>query len=227
MGTAPDGSYYTMNDRCGGPDADGVNRTMIDYYCGVVAQDAGGVGGGNMALSVEEGCPDGRYCKEMNVGGRVMLECAENSEEASCEESDGGNNFDVMGTAVVTKDDGSQVIYWDGCSADQKTMIEYYCEGKRVAQESRTGPEGQLCRVYGTVDGEDRHVGFMPSCFKYNDPNNDIYQSGIAYDSSRYLWFDFCDGDMINQYVCDENGLAKPVNPERCPNGCTAGACIR
>lgn len=213
-GIAPDGTPYQTSDGCSHTSETPVSTSMIEFYCD-----------GNLKALDLRDCPANKHCVETDQNGARSIRCVDNDPRESCADSDGGENFNVFGQLSVILADGSSANIPDGCFGP--TMLrEYRCDGKTYEDSFQRCPPDQVCRLYNDLNG-DPQLGCTPGCIKLGDDRNDIYESGIVYDSANNSSPDFCEGNTLRQFSCGQNGEVQSMNPEVCPNGCRAGACIR
>lgn len=177
----------TLTDTCNG------TASVKEYYCD-----------GNESDSSLMDCPEGTACKS----GK----CSE--VEASCEDTDGGQNLTRRGIVKVANATGTK-NYTDDCYSEA-TVIEYYCDGDGMAMKKVTCPDGSTCVSGACAQNE---------CDDSDDGKNATEKGTVTVGSDEFV--DKCKDDTsVTEYYCS-GSLEKSVTIE-CDSGdvCVSGACV-
>jgi len=215
-GTDISGDFYTANDACGF-DPNGISSNIIDYFCSEVDGFA-------IVQSSAQSCPTGQVCVKDVISG--TFSCIPSQQAGQCIDTD-GFSFDTKGTVTVTKLGGEVNVYEDSCSINEnglETIIDNYCTAnKEDATQTKPCNPNEKCVETPAEDGS---ITFscVKQCVDYDESNNPNV-AGIVYDENGQTQPDFCDGNLVRQYGCQDNQLIDIAAVE-CPNGCDAGRCI-
>ncbi|MFH1064446.1 MAG: hypothetical protein V1729_05170 [Candidatus Woesearchaeota archaeon] len=178
---------------------------LNEYYCLDTPKSTGG-----MADSIRYKCPNG--CKD----GACLPATLK-----SCNDSDGGKNYDVKGSVETSDFSGN-----DGCQDDTK-LIEYYCLTTPSSTGDMFGIEEHVC-PNGCSDGT-----CLPappkSCIDSDGGKN--YEVKGSVETSDFSGNDGCQDDTkLIEYYCltapSPTGDMFGVEEYSCPNGCSDGTCL-
>jgi hypothetical protein len=166
------------------------------------------------------------YCNNLTVGKETIVcergyECRNGACVLKVEEA-GSNCTDSDSKSVYTKGitNSSDEIYTDDCT-EYKSVLEYYCEDKKVKSTSIVCPATYKCD-----DGSCVRIG--SNCVD-TDSGRDIDSGGrvkviVELTTAEYL--DKClDGDTVLEYYCSSGDFkSEAIN---CPLGyrCVAASC--
>jgi|GEM_PF-1322077 len=169
--------------------------TLREYYCD-----------GENVESEDYLCPVGQECS----GGR----CVDEAALVTCEDSDGGRDYDEAGAVILTGEGASTSDY---CS-DGDTLVEYYCDGTERESEVYDCPSGQVCSGARCVSLE---------C-EDSDGTNINTRGTVTYGSESET--DYCtDFGQVVEWVCDADPSEgyHALLAESCPSGyyCSNGKC--
>jgi len=209
------GDFYTQNDAC--ETSSSAGSLIVDYYCSESA-------GFSVPSSSTQACPIGQTCVKDAVAG--TFSCVPSQQVGQCVDTD-GFSFDNKGTVTVTKPNGEVNVYTDTCSIGEnglETIIDHYCTpNKEDAIQTNPCNPNEKC-VESTAESGSTSLSCVKQCVDY-DEANDPNVAGIVYDENGQTQPDFCDGNLVRQYGCQDNQLID-ITPVECPNGCNAGKCI-
>lgn len=128
----------------------------------------------------------------------------------SCTDTDGGKEIFVAGTA--TSGDGKGT---DRCLGNGEMVMEYYCDGNRIADEDIPCPEGYLC-----YDGQCEEL----SCYDSDEGKVASVAGSIRYGNDEYS--DTClDEGTVKEYYCD-GGISEEEISCSSTQECKNGRCV-
>ena len=127
-----------------------------------------------------------------------------------CTDSDGGKNEFAAGT--VSSHSGT---FADRCLGNGEMVLEYYCDGNRVASENIACPPGHKC-----YSGECREIPCSDS-----DGGRVYGVAGtVLYDGEQHT--DTCiDENTLREFYCD-NGVAEEIVQCGAGKKCQDGRCV-
>ncbi|MCX8189902.1 MAG: hypothetical protein N3F05_01595, partial [Candidatus Diapherotrites archaeon] len=192
------GNYY--------PDMCSSSGGIIEHYCETSASGCDT----NSVKYYQSSCPTGYRC----IDGACQKDTGQPS---TCTDSDMGRNYYVRGTTTDPK--GS---YIDKCSADGKTLYEYYCVWDNAQMEENPTPYDYICK-----DGAFVEANPSSNCSD-SDGGRDIYKKGTVNENGILSTDECtCGGSKVKEYSCSKGRTV--VAEEYCPTGytCKDGACVQ
>lgn len=193
------GTMKFSEDSCG-------YKGIYEYYCTSDGKD----------LYEFKQCKDTEKCEQPIMNGVPQApKCVPNPNYCvpaplTCSDTDGGVNWDVLGT-VVTKDScGKSSINQDTCSSSQLIIIERTCNGDNEAVSiSKNCAVDEYC-VVDPAKGGQCIKGTQPTCKDSDgginwDIQGTIMASNVMGMSSTIN--DLCAGaQQMHEYYCEKNG---------------------
>ncbi len=134
---------------------------------------------------------------------------------AQCEDSDGGKDPLVKGTASAGG------LSWTDTCVNFTSVAEYFCNGDLVSKENMDCPEGTECD-----DGACVKPQASANCSD-SDNGPDPYTRGTV-TAGGASFTDYCTADKeLVEYDCAQGQVAQTTSP--CPSGsrCDSGRCVR
>ncbi|MBM3234208.1 hypothetical protein FJZ19_03870 [Candidatus Pacearchaeota archaeon] len=141
-----------------------------------------------------------------------------------CNETDGGQNVNVSGTA-----NNYTASFYDNC-INNKTLREYYCNNGSINYF-----DYNCGYAWGCYSGSCRPDYTLPKCedsdgLDYYVFGKTSYYYSYLYSGSwrtySYNYSDFCyNNTIIYEYYCQANSIR--VSSYKCPDGCLNGACVK
>ena len=144
-----------------------------------------------------------------------------------CNDTDGGINYNVLGTVMVTRWIFTQK-YYDSCSGNSANLLERYCSTKGALQtqvyKCPSGCKNGACVSNQTCTDTDGGENYYVKGIVSGYDGNGAYIANIS---------DVCEGsnltapisiNNLRERICD--GIYGKDVFYTCPNGCSDGACI-
>jgi len=187
-----------INSACG---SGCVKKTCSDYpgRCGPLSDGCGGT------INCE--CPAGQICEAGQCKSQPVV---------TCQDSDGK---DIYTSGTVTYNGQTFSDYCEPYSAGIQKVLEYYCDGDKLASSDFDCPLNYTC-----LNGRCTQPSASTEC-KDSD-GQDIYTKGtVEFNGSFYI--DMCSGDTtVIEHYCGTDNQIKYFQ-QNCPSGykCVDGAC--